>query len=247
MGITQHKKHLLFVDKRISVDYIRSVVDHFISHDCEVRHLSDTKLPILTKNKKADHVRIDLASETHSKKNVLIVTPEAALGNSSDGGNTNAQEKKQCFSPSKLAEYENEVDKISIEPIEATICCYTEKWIERLSFAEIIHLLNSHSGIIHKGGLSQQWNQRSFMAFISPGIEESLGNGSSYLLMKTLHHIYKIDEDIIWRDPQVFEEKLKRMFGNTANNILNAISRRLTEKISFNNDYAHMYEHWAVA
>jgi hypothetical protein len=232
MRITQHKEHLLLVDKQIGGDCISPVVDHYLSRDFDVVHMTDMKLPMITKSR---------------KKKVIIVTPEATLGNSSREGNSSMHEKKQCFSPSKLAKYENEIAKMSKEPIEAIVCCYTEKWIGSLSFADIIHLLNSHSGIIHKGGFSEPWNRRTFMAFITQGIEESLGSGSSYLLMKTLHHIYKIDEDVIWRDPQVFEEKTKRMFGKSADNILDAISRRLMEKISFNNNYARSYEHWAVA
>ena len=245
MRITQHKEHLLLVDKQIGADCISPVVDHYLSRDFDVIHMADMKLPMITKTNKGEHAKIDLTTKSRKKK-MIIVTPEAMPGNSSRRGNSSMHEKRQCFSL-KLAKYENEMAKVSDEPIDAIVCCYTEKWIGSLSFADIIHLLNSHSGIIHRGGFSQPWNQGTFMAFITPGIEESLGSGSSYLLMKTLHHIYKIDEDVIWRDPHVFEDKTKRMFGKNADNILDAISKRLMEKISFNNNCARSYEHWAVA
>jgi hypothetical protein len=250
MGITQNKKHFLLVDKTLSADCIRPVVDNYYSQGFDVVHVADFKQPILTKNNNGKYLRIDPAAKGHGRK-VIIVTPEATLWTSSSRSSPNMNEEKQSFSLSKLAKYENEMCNISNESIEAIVCCYPDKWIKSLTFANIIHLLNLHSGIVQRGCFTQPWNRRIFISIIAEAIDEELGSGSSYLLMKTLHHIYKIDEDIILRKPQIFEDTIKRMFGRRSENILNAISRNFTEKVSFNtninNNYARNREQWAVA
>lgn len=247
MRNTHHSPHFLLVEKQIGAEYIPPVLGHYKSRGFDVVHLIDIKHPtIRTLTSTGEHAKIDLTAKRSNKKTIIIVTPEITLGRSSGRGDSNMHEKKQCVSISKLAEYENKIDKISNRPVGAVICCYSKKLIENLSFSDTIHLLKLHCGIIHSDWSCQPWNQQSFMAFLTAALDEMLGNGSSYLIMRTLHCIYNVAEEGIWRDPRIFEEKIKRMLGRKSDDILDAFSRKLREEITFNNNYAHSHERWTT-
>ncbi len=61
---------------------------------------------------------------------------------------------------------------------------------------------------------------------IKVALERLLGSETANLVLKTLKHVYKIDEQTIRSNPALFEEKIRRMLGEpTAEIILKALSK----------------------
>jgi hypothetical protein len=246
MRNTQHNAHFLLVEKQNGIECIPSVLGYYQLQGFNIVHLIDVKHPtVRTLTDSGEPAKLDLVAKSRNKKTIIIVTPEIKLGRSSREGDRSMHENNQCVSVAKLADYENEIAKISDRTIGAVICYYSERSIKNLSFSDTIRLLKSHSGIIYSGRVCQPWDQQTFMHFLTSALDEMLGNGSAYLLMRTLHYVYRIAEDDIWRDPQILEEKIKRMFGRKSGEILDALSRRLREEIS-NNGHASNHERWAI-
>ena len=50
---------------------------------------------------------------------------------------------------------------------------------------------------------------------IKNSLEQHLGDGSAYLVFKTLKLVYRIDEDDAIRRPEILEEKLEKMLGRS--------------------------------
>ena len=46
-------------------------------------------------------------------------------------------------------------------------------------------------------------------------LEQHLGDGSAYLVFKTLKLVYRIDEDDAIRQPEILEEKLEKILGSS--------------------------------
>ena len=60
---------------------------------------------------------------------------------------------------------------------------------------------------------------------VKAGLEKALGKETTNLVLKTLRVVYKMDEETIVSNPELFEEKIKKMFGDmTTEIILKAIS-----------------------
>lgn len=61
---------------------------------------------------------------------------------------------------------------------------------------------------------------------IKMALERLLGIETANLVLKTLKHNYKIDEQTISSNPALFEEKIRRMLGeSTAEIILKALPK----------------------
>jgi hypothetical protein len=60
---------------------------------------------------------------------------------------------------------------------------------------------------------------------IKAAIDQTMGEGTSELVFKTLKLVYHIEEDTIISNPELFREKIKKLFGYPiAEMILKAIS-----------------------
>ncbi len=61
---------------------------------------------------------------------------------------------------------------------------------------------------------------------IKMALERSLGSETANLVLKTLKRVYKIDEQTMNSNPDLFEEKIRRMLGDsTAEIILKAFPK----------------------
>lgn len=61
---------------------------------------------------------------------------------------------------------------------------------------------------------------------IRAAIDQSLGKETSDLIFKTLKLVYKIDEEVIVSNPELFEEKIRKMLGDSAAEaVIKAISK----------------------
>jgi hypothetical protein len=117
--------------------------------------------------------------------------------------------------------------------IEA-ICVYKKKFLEARTLDELIKLVTYHTQALsyQKRNNKVILEKHKIIESIRKGFEEILGEGSSRLLLATLKLIYKIDEDRIISDPDLFFEKLNRMIGkNAANRVNPRISQHIISEL----------------
>jgi hypothetical protein len=115
------------------------------------------------------------------------------------------------------------------------ICCYNVNLIERLSFADLIHLLNAHSYTIHKGGIYTEWCQQKVLNLVHRGVIKAIGHISEKIMFKVLEIVFNGDEDSIIIKPDMFENRVRKMMGEkVADIIFSNISREIKKEIVFN-------------
>jgi hypothetical protein len=118
--------------------------------------------------------------------------------------------------------------------IEA-ICVYKKRFLEAQTLNELMKLLTYHTRVVHYQEMSRKaLDGYKIIESIRRGFEEILGEGSSRLLFATLKLIYKIDENRIISDPDVFFEKLNKMIGRNAARIVNpSISQHIISEVLY--------------
>lgn len=127
----------------------------------------------------------------------------------------------------KLVEYEEQVAKHYDNKIQI-FCCYTEELVAKLPLSHLVRLLAAHQDI---AGSNQE--ARKIIDLIEEGLAKALGSETSTLVLRTLKLVYKIDRDCIISNPELFEEKIKRMFGEeTAGSVLRIIADSINDKIA---------------
>jgi hypothetical protein len=115
------------------------------------------------------------------------------------------------------------------------ICCYNVNLIERLSFADLIHLLNAHSYTIHKGGIYTEWCQQKVLNLVHRGVIKAIGHISEKIIFKVLEIVFNGDEDSIIIKPDMFENRVRKMMGEkVADIVFSNISREIKKEIVFN-------------
>jgi hypothetical protein len=117
------------------------------------------------------------------------------------------------------------------------ICCYNVNLIERLSFADLIHLLNAHSYTIHKGGIYTEWCQQKVLNLVHRGVNKAIGDISEKIMFKVLEIVFDGEEDSIIIKPDMFENRVRKMIGvKVADIVFSNISREIMKEIVFNQD-----------
>jgi hypothetical protein len=135
---------------------------------------------------------------------------------------------------SELLDYENRMGKSFAKPVQA-ICWYND-WdsFAKLSFSELVSLLNSHYAIIHNGWFYREWHRSNIASFVTDGIDKVLGKGSSNLIMQTLKFVYRLDEGALVSRPQLFEEKARLVLGdNSADFVFELIADAIRKEMLF--------------
>ncbi|MEW6603214.1 MAG: MEDS domain-containing protein [Thermoproteota archaeon] len=136
----------------------------------------------------------------------------------------------------KLLEYERAVAKEFAKPMEA-ICWYSNsKTISKLSFSELVTIITAHHSTIHDGWLYREWHPYDIITQVEEGMDRILGEGTTSLIFKTLKLVYKIDpEKTITTQPEVFEEKLRKIMGDSIAKLLfEILADALRKEASFN-------------
>jgi hypothetical protein len=118
------------------------------------------------------------------------------------------------------------------------VCWYKEEWLDNLSLASLIKVLNTHKHTVHNDWKYKTWTPDEIISLISKGIDKSLGEGSTTLLFQAMNTVHKLNQDIIVSRPVVFEGILKRLLGNDqyVTPVLDSIFEQIIEKISFYED-----------
>jgi len=127
----------------------------------------------------------------------------------------------------------DEFNKILFEKI----CCYDVNLIEKLSFADLIHLLNAHSYTIHKGGIYTEWCQQKLLNLVHRGVIKAIGYTSEKIMFKVLEIVFDREDDSLIIKPDIFENRVRKMMGEkVADIVFSNISREIIKEIIFNQD-----------
>ena len=118
------------------------------------------------------------------------------------------------------------------------ICCYDVNLIEKLSFADLIHLLNAHSYTIHKGDIYTEWCQQKLLNLVHRGVIKAIGDTSENIMFKVLEIVFDREEEYsIIIKPDIFENRVRKMMGEkVADIVFSNISREIMKEIIFNQD-----------
>ena len=115
------------------------------------------------------------------------------------------------------------------------ICCYDVNLIKKLSFADLIHLLNAHSYTIHKGGIYTEWCQQKVLNLIHRGVIKAIGDISEKIMFKVLEIVFDSEEDSIIIKPDMFENRVRKIMGmKEADIVFSNILREIMKEIIFN-------------
>ena len=143
----------------------------------------------------------------------------------------------------KLIEYEEQVAK-NYDNSFQIFCCYTKELLDKLPLGYLIRLLAAHQDVAtnqNDNGLEKNSNSSAnypryvsrLVNLVEEGLATALGKETSALVLKTLKLVYKINKDDIVANPELFEEKIKRMFGDSGEPILKIIVERLKTEIRY--------------
>ena len=134
----------------------------------------------------------------------------------------------------QLVKCEKSIDEQLEGPIEV-VCCYRTPKISNLPPRHIISLLNAHACTIHTDQwIHSPWTPERIMDLVKKGIDDILGNSSGRLIARTIQTVYGLDEEELIADPATFEEKLRKLLGETvANKVIRSISSNLTSMMIF--------------
>ncbi|MEM3094889.1 MAG: MEDS domain-containing protein [Nitrososphaera sp.] len=117
--------------------------------------------------------------------------------------------------PCKLVNYETIVGKKFHIPLEA-ICCYSANAFSRLSFGDLVAILNAHHSTIHTNNRYREWHPSKFIELARSGLDRALGHELSDLIFKTMKLCYRINDSHIISRPQILEDMLERIMGKKA-------------------------------
>lgn len=118
----------------------------------------------------------------------------------------------------RLVEYESTVAKSYDGGVEA-ICCYTTQLVNRMPLKQLIRLLNAHQNTSHADSL-RKWDDSMALLIARTGLSEALGTRAAELLLDILAHDHPENENDIVYQPTRFEEKLVKVMGMTATQII---------------------------
>lgn len=117
------------------------------------------------------------------------------------------------------------------------ICCYNTKLIEKLSFSDLIYLLNAHSYTIHSGDIYREWDQEKILEVIHRGVIKVIGEVSEKIMFKVLEIVFNTNDDSIILKPDLFESRVRTMIGQKAADIVfSSVSREIMKQITFSHD-----------
>lgn len=202
--------------------YITSGALTIISRD-EFYSPSKTQLPDINKMLSLWHSHVLKAQKRSKPRGVIAI------------GNPSAFLELDNKHRIKLAEYERAIGKEFAKPVEA-ICWYSNsKVVAKLSFSNLVTLINYHHSTIHDGWSYREWRPYDIVAQVEEGMDRVLGEGTTRLIFKTLKLVYKIDpERTIIFQPEVFEEKLTKIMGNSVSQLLfEVLADALRKEMSF--------------
>jgi hypothetical protein len=116
------------------------------------------------------------------------------------------------------------------------ICWYKRRWIQSLSFSQLISLLATHNRSIHKNVQYHTLNAYRTIELISEGINKALKQEhASDIIFETMRRRFNLDTSTIISSPNIFADVLKTMSPDSATSLIDAIKTEIENKLSFAN------------
>jgi hypothetical protein len=107
------------------------------------------------------------------------------------------------------------------------VCCVFDRFVQSLDLASLLILMKYHALAVRHDDKIIPLSDPDVIDTIRKGMGV-LGVGSSTLILKTLQHVYNIDERAILQEPFIWCNVLKKICGeDSANLILNAIAEEM--------------------
>jgi hypothetical protein len=97
----------------------------------------------------------------------------------------------------------------------------------------MIQILDCHEFIAYQGGARVQWHPYMILELITRAIDDTLGPGSSNLILKTLELVYHFDTNKILLQPEEFEDKLRKILGIAAEAIMDQLRTEIVNELSY--------------
>jgi hypothetical protein len=123
---------------------------------------------------------------------------------------------------SALLEYERlTAGPLANMPAIEAVCCYNNSAISKMPPANFMSVLAAHRSNIHDNcdgmdWIYREWHAGFVLGIVRNAIEKALGKGSDVLVIRTLKLIYKLDENTMLSQPELFVEKLYKVLGKSA-------------------------------
>lgn len=118
-------------------------------------------------------------------------------------------------------------------PVEL-LCWYKRKWLDGLSFPQIVHILVSHRYVVRCDWKYDLVEQKKLIDIIEHCVEQELGEEAFVLMMETMRTRFHFTKDDIISRPEVFEDLMKRiLLRKDGNREVAAISEALKANVSF--------------
>jgi len=137
----------------------------------------------------------------------------------------------------KMLEYERELQQNSKFGKSVEFVCWHNdlKLFERLPFSTLLSILNAHDATIHTYWQYRKWDSGVIFGHVRDGIDNVLGDGSAYLVFKTLKMVYRLDpQETITSKPELFEEKVTKILGErTAESVLGMIADAIRKEMAY--------------
>jgi hypothetical protein len=131
-------------------------------------------------------------------------------------------------SQNNLVAYEQTVLKVITElgSIQV-ICCYLPEALKRFEFTTLMSLAAAHQCAVAGKLDHREISDIVILEAMYLGVEKVLGAGSAKLVFQTMKMIYRLDEKAIISNPNVFEEKLRKVLGQVSESVLKSVSEQV--------------------
>ena len=128
----------------------------------------------------------------------------------------------------KLVTYEESVLKVITElgSIQV-ICCYLPEALKNFEFTTLMSLVAAHQCAIASKLDHREISDIVILEAMYVGVEKVLGAGSAKLVFQTMKMVYRLDEKAIISNPNVFEEKLRKVLGHVSESVLKSVSEQI--------------------
>lgn len=141
----------------------------------------------------------------------------------------------------KLVEYEELVCREFDGSLDA-ICCYRQRSVADLPLKHLVPLLHSHQYALTGIEEYSKWHAAKLFVPIIKGLEKTLGKPTAELTFEAMKSIHKVDERTAIFKPAAFENAIRKMFGHSADIIIDAIKGEIIRDISYAPNHSESYD-----
>jgi hypothetical protein len=117
------------------------------------------------------------------------------------------------------------------------ICWYRKKWVQNLSFSQLMHLFTSHHRTVHRNAQFQMLNADRIMQVMGKAIDRAVEqDNASTIILEVMQRRFNLTAPEIISSPDLFINVLKKMSPDpaSAEAIINTLTAEFKTKLDFN-------------